>query len=100
MTNPYHNVYGQSSSRFTDNGWESTVDGYTYNNVWHGKDKKGKDKVVKVMGDGEGDASLREAYDAFKTSRQSGNGIQAAMETAASLRGVNTSRHKDVSFIP
>ena len=101
MSSPYHNVYGQSSdARFTERGFESVGDGYTYNNVWHGKNSEGLDKVVAVMGDGEGTASLGESYQAYKSSRESGNSMKAAMETAASVRGVNTSRHSDVSFVP
>lgn len=101
MSSPYHNVYGQSAdARFTERGFESVGDGYTYNNVWHGKNSKGIDKVVTVMGDGEGTASLGESYQAYKSSRESGNSIKAAMETAATVRGVNTSRHNDVSFVP
>lgn len=99
MSSPYHNVYGQSAdARFTERGFESVGDNYTYNNMWV-KDKTGKN-VVKVMGDGEGDATLGESYQAYKKSRESGNGIKAAMETAATVRGVNTSRHPDVSFVP
>jgi hypothetical protein len=101
MSSPYHNVYGQSEdARFTERGFESVGDGYTYNNVWHGKNSKGVDKVVSVMGDGEGTASLGESYQAYRSSRDSGNSVKAAMETAAALRGVNTSRHSDVSFVP
>lgn len=101
MSSPYHNVYGQSSdARFTERGFESVGDGYTYNNVWHGKNSKGVDQVVSVMGDGEGTASLGESYQAYRSSRDSGNSMKAAMETAATVRGVNTSRHNDVSFVP
>jgi hypothetical protein len=101
MSSPYHNVYGQSAdARFTERGFESVGDGYTYNNVWHGKNSKGVDQVVSVMGDGEGTASLGESYQAYRSSRDSGNSVKAAMETAATVRGVNTSRHSDVSFVP
>lgn len=101
MNSPYHNVYGQSAdARFTDKGFESVGDGYTYNNVWRGKNTKGQDKVIKVLGDGEGTATLSESIQAYKDSRNSGNSIKSAMETAASLRGVNTARNDKVSFIP
>lgn len=101
MSSPYHNVYGQSAdARFTERGFESVGDNYTYNNVWHGKNSKGVDKVVTVMGDGEGTASLGESYQAFRSSLDSGNSVKAVMETAATVRGVNTSRHQDVSFVP
>lgn len=94
-TAPYHNIYGQSEdARFTEKGFESVGDNYTFNNVWE------KDKVTQVLKDGEGDmgfiSSAKSGYDALK----SGSSLKAAMETAASNRGVNTKRHSDVTFIP
>jgi len=62
--------------------------------VW--KDGKHLQTILK---DGEGNASLWEAvkggYDAFKSEA----GIKQTMETAASLRGVDTKRHGDVTHI-
>ena len=92
---PYHNIYGQSSEvAFTDNGFESPSDNYTFNNIWSG------DKVIKVIGNGEGTMNLRDSIQSGIDSRNSGSSIKAAMETAASNRGVNTKRHADVSVIP
>lgn len=92
---PYHNIYGQSSEvSFTDKGFESPSDNYTYNNIWSG------DKVIKVMEDGEGSMSLRDSIQSGKDARSSGASLKAAMETAATNRGVNTKRHSDVSLIP
>jgi hypothetical protein len=92
---PYHNIYGQSAdARFTDKGFESTGDNYTYNNVWEGQ------KVIDQIPDGEGTYSLYEAIKSGKDSYDNGSSLKAAMETAASLRGVNTKRHKDVTLIP
>jgi hypothetical protein len=41
-------------------------------------------------------SSVKSGYDALK----SGSSLKAAMETAASNRGVNTKRHSDVTLIP
>jgi hypothetical protein len=40
--------------------------------------------------------SVKSGYNALK----SGSSLKAAMETAASNRGINTKRHPDVTLIP
>ena len=87
---PYHNIYGQSAVTFNPElGYFSPgPDSYTFNNVWTGN------KVVDVVDDGAGEASLREAYDEYKRARESGASIKAAMESAASRRGVNVKAKK------
>lgn len=92
---PYHNIYGQSSdARFTDEGFQSKGDNYTFSNVWNGN------KFSHKLNDGEGNMnifnSIKSGLDVF----DSGGSGKAAMETAASNRGVNTKRHKDVTDIP
>ena len=95
---PYHNIYGQSSdARFTDNGFESVGDNYTFNNIWsESPNANGQPTVSEVIGDGEGTLGLLEAIVAGSKAY---GGLKPKMETAASLRGVNTTRHTDVTNI-
>lgn len=97
---PYHNIYGQSAGNtFDENGFHSHDDNYTFNNVW-GKKPNGKVGVVKILNDGEGDAGFLDALDqTIKAAKDGVRGVQPLMETMASLRGVDTKRHKDVSDI-
>lgn len=82
---PYHNIYGQSGSTYNPEtgSFSPGVDSYTFNNRWEG------DKVIEVVGDGEGTGTISEAFSEFVRARESGSGIKAAIESAASVRGVN-----------
>ena len=98
---PYHNIYGQSAGTgFNENGFYSHGDNYTFNNVWGAK-PNGKVGVVQVLDDGEGNSGLKSSIKAGIDAYKSGvTGVQPLMETVASLRGVDTKRHSDVSDIP
>lgn len=97
---PYHNIYGQSAGTgFDKDGFYSRGDNYTFNNVW-GKKSNGKVGVVQVLGDGEGNSSLYSSIKAGIDAKKAGvKGIQPIMETVATLRGVDTKRHSDVTNI-
>ena len=85
---PYHNIFGQSG--YTSSSGERfspTEDGYTFNNVWDG------DKA-RALKDGEGNMSLIDAIRAGFDAYKSGSGAKAAIETAASQRGVNVGAGK------
>ena len=85
---PYHNIFGQSG--YTSSSGERfspTEDGYTFNNVWDG------DKA-RALKDGEGSMSLIDAIRAGYNAYKSGSGVKAAIETAASQRGVNVGAGK------
>ena len=89
MTAPYHNIFGQTAQTKQPDGTyfvganKDNPDAYTYNNYWNGN------KVTKVYGNGEGTGSLIDAIKAFNEARKSKASIKAALETAASVRGVN-----------
>lgn len=98
---PYHNIYGQSSdARFTNNGFVSKGDNYTFNNVWEDRKRSdGKLHIAQELNDGEGQVSLWEASKRGLQNLRGDGGIKTAMETAASVRGVNNTRHPDVTNI-
>lgn len=85
MDAPYHNIYGQSGATYDESTgtFSPGPDAYTFNNVWDG------DKVVDVKEDGEGDASIQDAFREFVRARESGATVKSAMESAASVRGVD-----------
>jgi hypothetical protein len=94
MNSPYHNIYGQSAdARFTENGFESYGDNYTFNNTWEGE------TMVKALGNGEGSMSFMDALKSGYDAHSRGTNLKAAMETAAANRGVNTARHSDLENV-
>lgn len=90
---PYHNIYGQSGSTYNEETqtFSPGEDSYTFNNQWTGN------KVTKVYDDGEGTGSLGDAYNEFVRARESGATIKAAIESAASVRGVDVKPKKGKS---
>lgn len=95
MDSPYHNIFGQTTKALdkTTGTVSPNQDSYSFNNQWRGN------KVTKVFKDGEGDGSLLDAWDEFKKAKESGASIKAAIESAASVRGVNVKHDNSSSKV-